>query len=288
MRRNRWSPSPEWAASIVNVPDCEVGPCDVKLEVLMNSIQRIGVYQPVVVRERPDGKFDLLAGFRRAKACMALGRKSIPAKIFRQEDGDIVEADFQIPENLLSDDPDPYDVAKWFLQRKQCDNLFDEDLAEEIGKSRPFVTHVIGLNETPEDLRALARVKAKRPSLGYFIEVAQFGDFDAVADFLRSKNDGSVRRCDIRGAKPNQAPRKGAAIRAAKRATKTASALKQQIATAATGESDKVGPLLARIAKVLRDAQECLAEFNRKHVNVSAMSHHEHEGGSASDAGGAP
>jgi ParB family transcriptional regulator, chromosome partitioning protein len=72
---------------------------DKGLEELKASIQRIGLIHPIVLFDKPDGRYELIAGQRRLKAFESLGQKTIPAVIINNLD-DISKKILSLTENI--------------------------------------------------------------------------------------------------------------------------------------------------------------------------------------------
>ena len=93
---------------ISQIDDFENHPFKVKddeeMEKLMESIQTYGVLTPAIVREKEDGRYEMVSGHRRKHACERLGMKTIPAVIkeLTREEAIIAMTDSNIQrENIL-------------------------------------------------------------------------------------------------------------------------------------------------------------------------------------------
>ena len=80
-----------------------------ELSALAASIRENGLLQPVTVR-RADGRFQLIAGERRLRACMMAGLEKIPCILYEQSDAQT--AALGLLENLQRQDLDPFDQAR--------------------------------------------------------------------------------------------------------------------------------------------------------------------------------
>ena len=56
---------------------------------LLNSIRKVGIIEPVAVREK-DGKYEIISGQRRVRAAEILGMRTVPAIIFEVSDDDAI------------------------------------------------------------------------------------------------------------------------------------------------------------------------------------------------------
>lgn len=130
------------------------------LKELAASIKAIGVIQPVVVRAKPGGKYELVVGECRWRASKIAGTAHIPALIRSLTDVEVLE--LQITENLQRNDLQPMEEAEGYeslikLRRGQGETLLAEQLADKIGKSRSYVYQRIKLLELcPAGRKALA------------------------------------------------------------------------------------------------------------------------------------
>ncbi|HHC07365.1 MAG TPA: ParB/RepB/Spo0J family partition protein [Actinobacteria bacterium] len=124
------------------------------LEELASSIRTVGVLQPIVVRDRGDGSYELVAGERRLRAAELAGLERIPA-VIRGEDGDegsLVEA---LVENLQREDLTPLEEAAAYRQLMEDFGLTHEEVAARVGKSRSAVTNTLRLLGLPGPIQAL-------------------------------------------------------------------------------------------------------------------------------------
>lgn len=113
------------------------------LEELSESIKEQGVLQPLLVRQKASGRFEIIAGERRWRAAQMAGLKKIPVVVREVNNNDA--AKIALIENLQREDLNAMDQSKG-LQRLQMEfNLSQEDLASSIGKSRSAVTNLLRL-----------------------------------------------------------------------------------------------------------------------------------------------
>ena len=115
------------------------------LEELAESIKNQGVLQPLLVRERASGRYEIIAGERRWRAAQIAGLKSVPVSIKKVNNNDA--AKIALVENLQREDLNAMDQSRG-LQRLQMEfNLSQEELAKSIGKSRSAVTNLLRLSK---------------------------------------------------------------------------------------------------------------------------------------------
>lgn len=117
------------------------------MEELKASINEVGVLQPIVVREISEGKFELVMGERRFRACQALERDVVPA-IVRETADDALLRDALL-ENIHRSDLNPLEEAAAYQQLLAEFGVNQEELARRIGRSRPQISNTIRLLNLP-------------------------------------------------------------------------------------------------------------------------------------------
>ena len=116
---------------------------EAKLEELASSIKSHGLLQPVVIRVRPDGAYELIAGERRLRASILAGLDEIPAIVENVSDKDA--STFALIENLQREDLNPLEEASGYHRLQEEFGLTQDDLAKVVGKSRSTVANSIRL-----------------------------------------------------------------------------------------------------------------------------------------------
>jgi ParB family chromosome partitioning protein len=127
-----------------------------KLRELMESIREHGVVQPVVVRVKEGGAYELVVGERRVRACRRLGYESIPAIVRDLTDGQMME--IALIENLQREDLNPVEEAMAYQRLSAEFGLTQEQIAQKVSKSRSLVANMMRLLNLPQEvLDALAK-----------------------------------------------------------------------------------------------------------------------------------
>ena len=122
------------------------------LEELADSIKNQGVLQPLLVREKASGRYEIIAGERRWRAAQIAGLKSVPVSIKKVNNNDA--AKIALVENLQREDLNAMDQSRG-LQRLQMEfNLSQEELAKSIGKSRSAVTNLLRLSKLDKKVQS--------------------------------------------------------------------------------------------------------------------------------------
>ena len=118
---------------------------DDALDALAASIKAVGVLQPVVVRQRPDGGYELVVGERRWRAARRAGLERIPAVVRETGEEDLLRD--ALIENLHREDLNPLEEAGAYRQLLDDVGMTHEDLAERVGRSRAAITNALRLLE---------------------------------------------------------------------------------------------------------------------------------------------
>jgi ParB family chromosome partitioning protein len=134
-----------------------------RLEELAASIRTQGIIQPLIVRVRPAGGYELIAGERRWRAAQRAGLHEVPAVI-----RDVAPAqafEMALVENLQREDLNPIEEAAGYERLVAEFGYTQEKLAERVGKERSTVANSLRLLRLPEGVRGL--VAEGRLSMGH-------------------------------------------------------------------------------------------------------------------------
>lgn len=148
-----------------------------KISELAESIRQNGLIQPIVVRSVGGGKYELIAGERRLRACKSLGCKDIPAVLKSvDEKKSAVSA---LAENMMRDDLSFFEEALALKSLCQKFGLTQGELATKIGKTQSTVANKLRLlrlsqaakdkiteyNLSERHARALLRIEDEKKQL---------------------------------------------------------------------------------------------------------------------------
>ena len=117
------------------------------LEELASSIREVGLLQPVVVRQVMPGRYELIMGERRWRACQRADLKLIPAIVRETADTDLLRD--ALIENLHRQQLDPLEEAAAYQQLLDDFGATHEQLARKIGRSRPHISNTLRLLNLP-------------------------------------------------------------------------------------------------------------------------------------------
>jgi ParB family transcriptional regulator, chromosome partitioning protein len=191
---------------------------------LADSIRVQGIVQPVLVRPRAAGGFELIAGERRWRAAQQAGTPTIPALIRETDDRDTLL--LGIVENVAREQLSPVEEARAYALLIDEFGLALGEIAERVGRSKPAVSNRVRLLELPDDVLAM-------------VERGELTDGHARAVLAVPDNDGRRRLA-------REIVAKGLTVRAAERAARWAGARRKPRREPPT----RVDPALAERVRV--------------------------------------
>ena len=136
---------------------------DARLNELAESIRSQGIIQPLVVRVRPAGGFELVAGERRWRAAQRAGLHQVPVII--REVAEAQAFELALVENLQREDLNPIEEAEGYQHLVAEFGYTQESLAARVGKERSTVANALRLLKLPPSVRAM--VVEGRLSMGH-------------------------------------------------------------------------------------------------------------------------
>ena len=126
------------------------------LDELKESIKQKGIIQPVTVRPRGEGMYELISGERRIRAAMEIGMRTIPAYIISvSTDEDMLE--LALIENLQREHLNPIEIAISYQRLMHDVGLTAEDVATKVSKDRTTVVNFLRLLKLPEKIQHALR-----------------------------------------------------------------------------------------------------------------------------------
>ncbi len=117
------------------------------LQELAASIKTFGLIQPITVRKKTAGRYQIISGERRFKACRLAGMDMVPAYIRDANDQGMLE--MAIVENIQRENLDPIEVAMSYQRLIEECRLTQEQMADRVGKKRASVTNYLRLLKLP-------------------------------------------------------------------------------------------------------------------------------------------
>lgn len=122
---------------------------------LATSIEANGVIQPIAVRPRAAGGYEIIAGERRWLAARRAGLAVIPAVLHDVDDQETLV--LALVENLVRQDLSPIETAKAYAVLQDEFGMSVAELARSVGRSRPAVANTLRLLELPDSVLDLLR-----------------------------------------------------------------------------------------------------------------------------------
>ena len=141
---------------IVQIKDIQKNPyqprkefSEEKIQELAQSIKENGLIQPIIVRRSPVLGYEILAGERRYRASIVAGLSEVPVIVKQLSDQDMML--HSIIENLQRENLNPIEEAKAY--QSLIDKGFTHtEIAEKMGKSRPYITNLVRLLGLPKHI----------------------------------------------------------------------------------------------------------------------------------------
>ena len=183
------------------------------LNELADSIKKHGLLQPILVRTKVGGGYEIIAGERRWRACRIAELRTVPVVIREMDEREVMEV--ALIENLQREDLNPVEEALGYRSLMVSYNLTQEQVAEAMGKSRSAVANVLRLLElAPNETEQL---KAGKISAGHArcLLSAQKGSLLRESMLKAALYGASVRELEamLKAAKPKD--KKPAAVKSA-------------------------------------------------------------------------
>ena len=113
------------------------------LNELAASIKQFGVLQPIVVKPVTEGRYELIAGERRFRACKIAGLKRVPVII--RDASDQASLELAVIENVQREDISPVESAKAYRRLMDEFDLTQDQVADRVGKSRASIANTVRL-----------------------------------------------------------------------------------------------------------------------------------------------
>ena len=142
----RISPNPDQPRKTFNNDD---------LEELASSIREKGVIQPLIVRARDDGSYEIVAGERRWRASQIAQLHELPVIVRNFTDVEVLE--IAIIENIQRSDLNPVEEAAGYRQLMTRFGYTQEQMAESLGKSRSHIANLLRLLNLPDPVVEMLR-----------------------------------------------------------------------------------------------------------------------------------
>jgi ParB family transcriptional regulator, chromosome partitioning protein len=120
------------------------------LQALADSLSERGVLQPVLVRPKAGGTYEIVAGERRWRAAQIAGMETVPALIRAREDAEAIE--LALIENMAREDLSPIEEARACAALVEELGLTREEVGRRVGRSRVAVSNLVRLLDLPDEV----------------------------------------------------------------------------------------------------------------------------------------
>lgn len=124
---------------------------DEKFQDLVRSVRVHGILQPIIVRSKAEGTFELVAGERRLRAATEAGLPRIPAVVKELTNQQSLEV--ALIENIQREDISPLESARAYKRLAEEFGLSQDEIAFRVGKSRPGVANTLRLLQLPTEIQ---------------------------------------------------------------------------------------------------------------------------------------
>ena len=175
------------------------------LQALAGSLGERGVLQPVLVRAKPGGTYELIAGERRWRAARIAGLETIPALV--RPHGDAEALELALIENMAREDLSPIEEARACAALVEELGLTREDVGRRVGRGRVAVSNLMRLLDLPDEIIELLEQKTLSEGHGRALLLAE--DHGARRSLGRTAvvEGWSVRTTEARARESNAAAR---------------------------------------------------------------------------------
>lgn len=175
------------------------------LQELADSIEEIGIVQPITLRELDNGRYQIIAGERRWRASIKVGLKTIPAYIRTADDENVME--MALIENIQRQDLNSLEIALAYQHLIDHYGLTQEKLSDRVGKKRATVANYLRLLKLPAPVqvalqnrtidtghaRALLSLEDPKAQVTLFRDIMQKGySVRQVEDIIKKIKSGEI------------------------------------------------------------------------------------------------
>lgn len=165
------------------------------IDELKASIKERGVLEPILVRPRRGGRYEIIAGERRFRASKSIGLTEIPCIEMQVEDSEAME--ISLIENLQRKDLDVFEEADGLKTLTDSYGYNHSEIAKKIGKARSTITEIINLSKIPDEVRDLCS-KFQISSRTTLIEISKLNTTEDMLRLVQAISERDLRREDTR------------------------------------------------------------------------------------------
>src|SRR3954469_21968687 len=174
---------------------------EASLEALADSVREQGVLQPVLLRPRAGGTYELVAGERRWRAAKLAGLDRVPALVQDRDDATTLEV--ALVENMAREDLNPVEEARAVAALVEELGLTREAVGKRVGRSRVAISNLLRILDLPDE--ALAHLESGALTEGHGRALLLAEDHGHRKRLARAAVDGggSVRGTEQRAREAN-------------------------------------------------------------------------------------
>jgi ParB family transcriptional regulator, chromosome partitioning protein len=173
------------------------------LQALAGSLGDRGVLQPVLVRPKPGGTYELVAGERRWRAAQLARIERIPALVRAHDDAEAIE--LALIENMAREDLNPIEEARACAALVEELGITREDVGRRVGRSRVAVSNLLRLLDLPDEAIALLEDGALSAGHGRALLLAEDHGSRAALAREAAREGWSVRTAEAKARELNAA-----------------------------------------------------------------------------------
>ncbi|MDN3030633.1 MAG: ParB/RepB/Spo0J family partition protein [Candidatus Tisiphia sp.] len=162
-----------------------------KIKELADSISNNGLLQPIIVSSVSDGKYKIIAGERRWRACKVAKLTDIPAIIKDIGDKEIIE--IALIENIQREELSVIEESEGFERLIKEFGYTQEQLAEKVSKSRSHIANLLRLNQLPQSIKD--KINEGLLTMGHARCLINHQQAEVIANHI-IENDLSVRQTE--------------------------------------------------------------------------------------------
>lgn len=125
---------------------------DEQIDELTDSVKKVGVLQPIIVRTHGEG-YQIVAGERRWRAARAAGLEKVPVRVVAVGEAECLE--LALIENLQRQDLNPMEEAHGYRRLMTEYQMTQAEMADKVSKSRSAVANTLRLLDLPDEVQEL-------------------------------------------------------------------------------------------------------------------------------------
>ena len=163
------------------------------IEELVASVTEKGILEPLLVRARDDGTYEIIAGERRFRAAVEVGLSRVPCIELDVDDRGCLE--ISLVENIQRRNLTPFEEADAIARLREQFQYKHDDIARKLGRSRTSITEILALASIPAEIRSLCH-EAGVTSRSTLLQLARLTDEGDMRRMLAAIRAGEISTRD--------------------------------------------------------------------------------------------